>query len=77
MKPELSVLNKKQKTNGIKQHKVVQGNLDITGMWGRVRSDKQHGYSLGAMRVQLGDLRYAIARVMGMWELLVMTVSPS
>ena len=73
MKPELSALNKKQKTNGIKQRKVAQGNPDIAGTWGRVHSDKQHGYSLGAMRIQLGDLRCAIARVMGMRELPVMT----
>ena len=40
MKMELSVLNKKRKTNGIKQRKVVHGNPDIAGMWGRVQSDK-------------------------------------
>ena len=77
MKPELSVLNKKRKTNGIKQHKVAQGNLDVTGTWGSVRSDKRHGYSLGATHVQLGDLRCAIVQVMGTWELPVVTVSPS
>ena len=73
MKLELSVLNKKQKTNGIKWHKVVQGNMDITGAWGRVQSNKQHSYSLGTTRIQLGNLRCAIARVMGMWELPVVT----
>ena len=77
MKPELSILNKKRKTNGIKWRKVAQGNPDVTRTWGSVRSDKRHGYSLGTMHVQLGDLRYAIARVMGAWELLVVTVSPS
>ena len=35
MKPELSVLNRGQKTNGIKRHKVVHGIPDITGMWGK------------------------------------------
>ena len=35
MKPELSILNRGWKTNGIKQHKVAHGNLDITGMWGK------------------------------------------
>ena len=69
MKMELSVLNKKRKTNGIKWHKVVHGNPDIAGTWGRVRSDKRHGYSLGATCVQLGDLRCTIVQVMGMWEL--------
>ena len=73
MKPELSVLNKKRKTNGIKQHKVAQGNLDITRAWGRVQSDKQHAYSLGAMGIQLGDRRCASALVMGTWELPVVT----
>ena len=73
MKPELSVLNKKRKTNGIKQCKVVQGNLDITRTWGRVQSNKRHAYSLGAMHVQPGDLRCTSALVMGMWELLVVT----
>ena len=77
MKPELSILNKKQKTNRIKWRKVAQGNPDITGMWGRVRSNKQHSYNLGTMRIQLGDLRCTIVRVMGTWELPVMTVSPS
>ena len=75
MKPELSVLNKRRKTNRIKQCKVVQGNPDIAGTWGRVRSDKWHGSSLGTMRVQLGDLRCTVARVMGTWELLVVTQS--
>ena len=73
MKPELSILNKKQKTNRIKWRKVAQGNLDVTGMWGCVQSDKQHSYSLGATRIQLGDLRCTIVRVMGMRELPVMT----
>ena len=73
MKLELSVLNKKWKTNGIKRRKVAQGNPDVTRTWGSVRSDKQHGYSLGAMRIQLGDLRCAIAQVMGMRELPVVT----
>ena len=77
MKPELSVLNKRRKTNRIKRCKVAHGNPDVTGTWGSVQSDKRHGYSLGAMHVQLGDLRCAIAWVMGMWELLVVTVSPS
>ena len=67
----------KRKTNGIKWCKVAQGNPDITRMWGRVQSNKQHSYSLGTMRVQLGDLRCAIVWVMGMQELPVMTVSPS
>ena len=77
MKLELSILNKKWKTNGIKWRKVAQGDLDVTRTWGKVQSDKQHGYSLSAMHIQLGDLRYAIARVMGTRELLVVTVSPS
>ena len=77
MKPELSILNKKQKTNRIKWRKVVQGNPDVTRMWGSVQSNKRHGHSLGATRIQLGDLRYAIAQVMGMQELPVVTVSPS
>ena len=35
MKPELSVLNKRWKTNGIKWRKVVQGSPEVTGMWGK------------------------------------------
>ena len=77
MKLELSILNKKWKINGIKWCKVAQGNPDVTRMWGSVQSDKRHGYSLGATHVQLGDLRYTIARVMGMRKLPVVTVSPS
>ena len=73
MKLELSVLNKKWKTNGIKWRKVAQGNLDITRTWGRVQSDKRHGYSLGAMHIQLGNLRCAIVRVMGTRELPAVT----
>ena len=76
MKTELSVLNKERKTNGIKWHKVAHGDPDVTGTWGSVRSDKRHGYSLGATHVQLGDLRCAIARVMGTRELPVMTQLP-
>ena len=40
MNTELSVLNKRRKTNGIKQRKVAQGNPEVTGTWGNVRSDK-------------------------------------
>ena len=74
LKPELSALNKKWKTNGIKWCKVAQGNPDITGAWGRVQSNKQHTYSLGAMRIQLGNLRCTIAWVMGTRDLPVMTL---
>ena len=35
MKPELSVLNKRRKTNGIKWRKVAQGNPEVTGTWGK------------------------------------------
>ena len=35
MKPELSVLNKRRKTNGIKRRKVAQGNPEVTGTWGK------------------------------------------
>jgi hypothetical protein len=35
MKPELSVLNRRRKTNGIKRHKVMHGIPDITGTWGK------------------------------------------
>ena len=35
MKLELSVLNKRWKTNGIKQRKVVQGSPEVTGTWGK------------------------------------------
>ena len=35
MKPELSILNRGWKTNGIKRRKVAHRNLDITGMWGK------------------------------------------
>ena len=35
MKTELSVLNKRRKTNGIKRRKVVQGNPEVTGTWGK------------------------------------------
>ena len=35
MKTELSILNKRRKTNGIKWRKVAHGNLDITRMWGK------------------------------------------
>src|ERR1700746_1854455 len=35
MKPELSVLNRRRKTNGIKRRKVAHGNPDITGTWGK------------------------------------------
>ena len=35
MKPELSVLNKRRKTNGIKRRQVAQGNPEVTGMWGK------------------------------------------
>ena len=73
MNTELSILNKRRKTNGIKWHKVAQGNLEVTRTWGNVRSNKRHGYSLGATRVQVGDLRCAIAQIMGTRELPVMT----
>ena len=33
---ELSVLNKRRKTNGIKWRKVAHGNPEVTGMWGKV-----------------------------------------
>ena len=35
MKPELSVLNRRRKTNGIKRRKVAHGDPDITGTWGK------------------------------------------
>ena len=35
MKPELSVLNKRRKTNRIKWRKVAQGNPEVTGTWGK------------------------------------------
>ena len=35
MNTELSVLNKRRKTNGIKWRKVAQGNPEVTGMWGK------------------------------------------
>ena len=35
MKPELSVLNRRRKTNGIKWRKVAQGNPEVTGTWGK------------------------------------------
>ena len=39
---ELSVLNKRRKTNRIKWRKVAHGNPDITGTWGKgpATSDK-------------------------------------
>ena len=35
MKLELSILNKRRKTNGIKWRKVAQGNPEVTGVWGK------------------------------------------
>ena len=35
MKPELSILNKRRKTNGIEWCKVAQGNPEVTGTWGK------------------------------------------
>ena len=35
MKPELSVINKRRKTNGIKRRKVAQENPEVTRTWGK------------------------------------------